>query len=238
MVFRIQYRRPNHHSPPTASEIRQVARVTVDIFASHNIPCCLFGGAACALYGTTRTPGDVDLVVFTKSHTQEELKRLLESKNSSFYTVAAKTPGATYRVLWYRIPGTTTFGGLPKLCKVDILVPPTLNIPWVPPERIERIDGIPVMPILPLLLLKLQGWEDHTEAHQTHLRLKQTDDVRDIKELRRIAARRGIDLQTTKPESWMSSALLDQARVRLGKVEAAETALDSLSSIFNNSLTF
>ena len=86
--------------PVTLDEIYDVAEQAVDIFRSHDLHTCLFGSAACSLYGVNRTPNvssgfphgvrdllaellgvlmrlmqDVDLVVLTKNYDQEELKQ-------------------------------------------------------------------------------------------------------------------------------------------------------------------
>jgi hypothetical protein len=100
----------------------------------------------------------VDLVVQTDLYTQERLKALLVTANPDFYLVAAKTPGATYRVLWCRLTGYR------RSCKVDILLPGIMNIPRVPRELIKRVQNLPVMPLAGILLLKLQAWEDHRNA--------------------------------------------------------------------------
>ncbi len=40
----------------TLEEIYEVSKKAVDIFRSYGLKCCLFGSAACALYGVERTP--------------------------------------------------------------------------------------------------------------------------------------------------------------------------------------
>ena len=43
-------------SSPTAEEIRTVARKAVTALTSQGLSCCLFGSAACLLYGNGRAP--------------------------------------------------------------------------------------------------------------------------------------------------------------------------------------
>ncbi|KAI0095210.1 hypothetical protein BDY19DRAFT_988973 [Irpex rosettiformis] len=129
------------------------ARKAIDAFAyEYGLKCCLVGGAACQLYGATRTPSDVDLVVLTTAYDQERLKALLVERDTTFYLSPAKTFGATYKVLWARLG----YSFLPcDSCKVDVLIPGIMNIPDVPNQRIVTIDRFPVMPIIPLLSSRL-----------------------------------------------------------------------------------
>ncbi|KAH9919569.1 uncharacterized protein B0H18DRAFT_879914 [Fomitopsis serialis] len=201
--------------PPTYPEICAVSREAVSIYTRHGYSCCLFGSTACALYGTTRTPNDVDLVVFVDELDTERLKRLLPQANSSFYLVDAKDPAATYKVLWYKLPRIR--GEAERRCKVDILIPglvTTLNIPPVPPAYIESRDGIPVLPILPLLLLKLQGWDDHRNHTEGYMRAKQGSDVKDIRELLDIARRVGAELRNENVQ-WLPYEHIRKAQDRL-----------------------
>lgn len=174
--------------PATTAEIYDISRRAVAIFARSGLTCCLTGGTACALYGTTRRPNDVDLIVLTHQHQQERLKQLLVCADSDFYTVAAKDPLATYRVLWCRLPGSSVHW---RRCKVDILVPGVMNIPDIPRADALTISGLPVMPLVLLLCLKLQSWADHRAAVRYYLVQKQHDDVRDIGELLVIMESRG-----------------------------------------------
>lgn len=187
-------------------EIRLVARKAVDIFASHGLVSCLFGSAACALYGCSRIPNDVDIIVMTKSHAQEELKQLLvQHPKSDFYIRPSRRIGATYVIVYCNL-------GEERFCKLDVLIPGILNIPNVAPERIVHIDGLPVLPFMLLLLMKLQGWSDHRAAGRTDMWEKQYVDVRDINQMLGIAATRGEDVNR---ETWLPKEFLDMARARV-----------------------
>lgn len=41
---------------PTNSQVLDIARKAIDIFAKHGLKCCLTGGVASQLYGVSRTP--------------------------------------------------------------------------------------------------------------------------------------------------------------------------------------
>jgi hypothetical protein len=152
-------------------------------------------------------------VVLTTSYTQENLKRILERANSSFRTVAAKTPGATYRVLWYQSSPSSYYS---RKCKVDLLQPGIMNIPSVPTEAIIHRSGLPLMPFLPLLLLKLQAWEDHGASLKYYMREKQPTDVRDIDELLRIAVR-DTTIKIDKVAAWISDVFISEGQRRVTK---------------------
>ncbi|KAH8102674.1 hypothetical protein BXZ70DRAFT_799381 [Cristinia sonorae] len=190
------------------SELHLVARKAVDIFASHGLVCCLFGSFACALYGCSRPPNDVDIVVMTGTHTQEELKQLLvRHPSSDFYLRPSRRIGATYTIAYCSL-------GEERFCKIDVLIPGVLNIPRVPSERITNIRDLPVLPFMALLLMKLQGWSDHRASARSDMWEKQYVDVRDINQMLGIAAVRDEDVNR---ETWLPPEFLDAARARVGR---------------------
>ncbi|RPD60579.1 hypothetical protein L226DRAFT_545097 [Lentinus tigrinus ALCF2SS1-7] len=205
---------------PTTSQILDIARKAIDIFAKHGLKCCLTGGAASLLYGVSRTPSDVDLVVLTTAYGQETLKEMLVRADPQFYLVPSKTYLATYKVLWYRLTAgsyayTKTHIRAMYDCKVDILVPEgDMNIPNVPQEHIVMLSGLPVMPLILQLLLKLQAWADHRVATRSDLQAKQYVDIRDIDALLAIAVRVGA---RAKDASWLPQQHFSKARERLSR---------------------
>ncbi|KAH7091841.1 hypothetical protein BKA62DRAFT_723710 [Auriculariales sp. MPI-PUGE-AT-0066] len=173
--------------PPSASEIKQAADDVVKTLRAICGEGSFFfvGSFACQLYGkfvapydrTMRSPNDLDVVVSTAGWNQEELKRRMVAHNSSFFTVAAKTPGATYRVLKYHCDEGTglyssygRYSRYSRVVKVDVLIANvTLDIPSVPARRIREINGYPVSPLALLILLRLQAWDHHRVAIVRHL---------------------------------------------------------------------
>ncbi|KAI0260066.1 hypothetical protein BC834DRAFT_902796 [Gloeopeniophorella convolvens] len=84
------------------------------------------------------------MVVMSTTHTQEALKILLCAADDSFFRVPSTNPRNTYTVLRCHTRNRRT------RCKVDILVPPLLNIPLIPAEKVEwdGPSGVPVMPVV------------------------------------------------------------------------------------------
>ncbi|KAJ7754185.1 hypothetical protein DFH07DRAFT_886418 [Mycena maculata] len=198
-------------SSPRLDEVERVAHATVAALLRAGIKSCMVGGMACSIYGNERVPSDVDIVCLTETHTQADLKAILVSADSNFYTIASKDPFATYRVLWYRLLGYR------RSCKVDVLLPGIMNIPSVPIPRIayrrSRSD-LPLMPFLPLLLLKLQAWMDHRESPKIYFRTKQVVDARDIEDLLELAVSKyGIDLK--KDGKWLPDSFIQAAVKRV-----------------------
>jgi len=182
-------------SHPTKQEFRAIARKAVDIFQRNGLTTCLFGGAACEMYGCTRTPNDVDLIVMTTSHTTESLKNILVlGGGGDFYLRPSKKIGATYKILYCKIPSSFSTSHYSRSSKVDILIPGILNIPLLSSTVIVRIDGLPVLPFFALLMLKVQGWSDHRKSDRSDYRLKQHQDVADVNQLLALGQRRGEDL--------------------------------------------
>ncbi|KAJ4470243.1 hypothetical protein J3R30DRAFT_3301493 [Lentinula aciculospora] len=175
----------------TAYELDTATQATIAALESLNLQCYLVGSVACSAYGMSRTPNDIDMVVLHLDYTQEQLKDLLVQKDHRFYLIASKDPLATYRVLWFRLSGYR------RSCKVDLLLPGIMNIPYwryslnvvliSSPSSTYSSADYPLMPFLSLLLLKLQAWQDHGESPKMFMQQKQPTDVQDIKELLQLA---------------------------------------------------
>ncbi|KAG6874740.1 hypothetical protein C0992_006760 [Termitomyces sp. T32_za158] len=157
-------------------DIREAARATVAAFSKYGLKSCLFGSAACAIYGTlNREPNvrtlppfsllqivimelnqDVDIVVLSELPVDlEDIKQRIITSDSRFFLRMNRSN--TYKDLWFRVSSD-------KECKVDILIPGRLCIPNIPISKISYIkpfQDIPVVPLMVLLLLKLSGWTDH-----------------------------------------------------------------------------
>ncbi|KAJ7597900.1 hypothetical protein C8J56DRAFT_1042071 [Mycena floridula] len=199
--------------PLNEEEIYKAARAAVSALKANNLTCCVFGSAACSLYGTTRVPHDVDIVVLTALN-PERIKELIVASDPNFRLVPARDRRNNWKVMWYRLKSR---GG--RECKVDILipnVPSALNIPLPPPTKIlffDEIPGIPVLPLLPLLILKLQGWSDHRAATEQRYKKKQFTDVEDLDEL--------LDFAVADPdyrlwrEDWMPDWFVAKAKERV-----------------------
>ncbi|KAG5735619.1 hypothetical protein E4T56_gene6942 [Termitomyces sp. T112] len=164
-------------------DIRKAARAAVAALNEHGLDSCLFGSAACAIYGTeNREPNDVDIIVISEMD-PEEIKELILQSDDRFYLVPSANPRNTYQVLWFTVSSR-------KRCKVDILIPGLLSVPKIPVRKISYIEpfqDIPVVPFLVLLLLKLRGWTDHRVDHRQHMRDKVEVDEEDIEELLELA---------------------------------------------------
>ena len=185
----------------TRKEIRQVARRTIEKLEEGGYKCCVFGSAACSIWGMDRVPNvghfyltligtdliltrqDVDIVVFGQKHDAEEIKAYLEDASDRFTLEDARNPKDTYKVLYFNLSYPQR-----KRCKVDILVSgrkSPLHIPRIPETHVAYLNhcDIPVMPFLVLLILKVQGWKDHKKSDKPWHRKKISQDNHDIWEL-------------------------------------------------------
>lgn len=200
---------------PTPEEIRKTARAAVSALEKNNLKACLFGSAACAIYGMeNRVPNDVDLIVLTNTIEQEQIKRLLVSTDNDFFLVPSTNPRANYRVLWYNLDPYKVSDGATR-CKVDVLVPGVLSIPNIPPRLIcfeQTYPDIPLTPFFTLLLLKLRGWWDHLTDHREYMWEKVPFDERDIEELLELAVEEyEVHLQK---ERWLPMWLIEESEER------------------------
>ena len=129
---------------------------------------------------------DIDIVVsaevlgLTAEDIAEEIKERIVEADDRYFLQASRRRNATHRILYCRLPGWRTYG---RQIKVDILVPPTLNLPEIRSHDVVYFDGIPVMPLFDLLVMKLQGWWDHRTSPRDDFRAKESVDVDDIRAL-------------------------------------------------------
>jgi hypothetical protein len=70
-----------------------------------------------------------------------------------------------------------------RCVKIDILVPPNLEIPKILSSNAVLIDAIPVMPLFHLLVMKVKGWRDHSTSSRLDFRANVWADVGDIRAL-------------------------------------------------------
>jgi len=201
--------------PLTAKEIRKAARATISALQMHDLRSCLFGSAACTLYGMkNRIPEDVDVIVLSEKST-DDIKHLLVSTNKKFFLFRSKRSGIL-RLRYRLYPGPR--GSKPRSCKVDILTPGIISIPRIPAHRIvyvERFPDLPLVPFLALLLLKLRGWEDNRESNKRYKRWKQYRDKKDIDELLALAVEEFDSFLHRRRERWMPRWFLLEARARV-----------------------
>jgi hypothetical protein len=120
---------------------------------------------------------DIDIVV-SDDCDSEYIKDTIVRVNERYYLEPSRLPGATYCILYCRLPGWAT--DRTRRVKVDILVPPTLNLPEITASERCHFNNIPVMPIFDLLVMKTQGWLHHCISHRADSQAKERHDVTDI----------------------------------------------------------
>jgi hypothetical protein len=169
----------------------------------------------CSVPYTALTGGlsqDLDILILNTQYDQETIKRMLAIANPAFYTVASKTIGATYRVLWYHPTGWSLSRRADSV-KVDILLPGIMDIPSFSATYIETGNSrrLPAAPFSIVLLLKLQAWSQHRRAIRFYLEVKQHTDARDLETLVPLAAAKGVHIS----ESVLPSSFVEAAKARV-----------------------
>ncbi|TFK70155.1 hypothetical protein BDN72DRAFT_819283 [Pluteus cervinus] len=198
------------HDRLDVKETWEIAQITISILQKAQLVPFLFGSVAGKTYGLSRNPNDVDIVVLTRTHTTAQLKALLVEADSRFYLIRSGDPFATHKILWFRVgelPSNSEGGlrGFSRKCKVDVLIPGDLGIPYMDGQLIVhrmvtsvplgRRTGqsdvlqqpLPVMPLLHLLCFKVQGWFDHRESNKEHFQTRHPADAKDICEMLQFA---------------------------------------------------
>ena len=148
------------------------------------------------------------MVVLTNSFEQETIKEMIVVKDDDFFLVRSKRPGATYRILYYALKPWGAW------CKVDILIPGALNVPFVPINLVVHIQDMPLMPLFAVLLLKLQGWTDHRDSEREDWQEKQYVDVDDIMELLKIIVNNH-PYQIVGHQRWVPHSMILAAQERV-----------------------
>ena len=108
----------------------------------------------------------------------------------------ARTPRSRWRVLYWRT-GSNEDGF--ERFKIDILVPGTLDLPDIHLNYIIKINKFPCAPLTLLLLHKLKAWDDRRHSGRQYQLAKIDGDVRDIRDLLRIANQRGLNVTKSRP---------------------------------------
>ena len=155
---------------------------------------------------------DLDILILNAPYDQETIKRMLTGANPAFYTVASKTIGATYRVLWYHPRGWSLTPHIDSV-KVDILLPGIMDIPSFSASYIDtgNFHRLPAAPFSIVLLLKLQAWSQHRTAAKAYLVAKQYTDASDLETLVSLAAANGVRIS----EAVLPSSFVEAAKARV-----------------------
>ncbi|KAJ2924162.1 hypothetical protein H1R20_g12942, partial [Candolleomyces eurysporus] len=168
-----------------------VVRDVIHLLKELGFECAIFGSTACQLYGNTRMPGNLDVLVLPPAsfaQDQEWIKQQIVNKRPNQFLKLKKgnASGATYHALFYKLARELQvprpFNG-PMHCEVDILLPGLMHLPYLTSPDIIWMDGLPVVPFLTLLLQKLQGWGDHLAGPEPHKFGKHPIDAQDIQGL-------------------------------------------------------
>ncbi|KAG6816468.1 hypothetical protein H0H87_005828 [Tephrocybe sp. NHM501043] len=164
-------------------EVRTLAaEATVAALRDLGYACAIFGSMACRLYGSSRLPNDVDVLVLGPGadQTQESIKDMLVAHSPDrFFLQSARDPAAQYRVLHYR-PSSDPASSQKDIIKIDILLPGVMNLPPLAPSSVVMRSGLPVVPYPVLLLQKLQAWDDHRLSEEERYRKKVPIDAKDL----------------------------------------------------------
>ncbi|KAH9017347.1 hypothetical protein EDB83DRAFT_2571340 [Lactarius deliciosus] len=147
-----------------------------------------------------RDPNDVDIVLWDEGESldPEEVKQFIVHTDDRYFLKPSKRPGATYEILYCRLPGWRTDPDWRRI-KVDILVAPgELGLPKIKSYEQNRIAGIPVMPLFALLIMKTKGWWDHRISSRWDFRAKERADVTDIDALLNRALEEEVSYQVEK----------------------------------------
>ncbi|TFK21032.1 hypothetical protein FA15DRAFT_573689, partial [Coprinopsis marcescibilis] len=162
----------------------------VNTLRKAGLRCAFLGSMGCRLYGNKRLPQELDVLVFPTPDSvtdldSENVKERMVNRNRLFYSMRAADPTTTHHYLFRQIP---QHAALPpnyrrRFCKVEVLVPGEMGLPYLNEKQVNEVEGLPVVPMLVLLLQKLQGWEDHLQCVEVRKVKKHTVDVEDIKDL-------------------------------------------------------
>jgi len=161
---------------------------------------------------------DIDIVVSKETgqgFDAEYIKRIIAGEDDRYYLERSKKRGATHRILYCRLPGWATDDT--RCVKVDILVPPTLNLPLISASETCRISNIPVMPIFDLLVMKVQGWWDHRNSRRADYRAKESADISDVFALLKQAKQENVSYDDEFDEGRHSPEFMSRAGILVNR---------------------
>ncbi|KAK0190127.1 hypothetical protein F5146DRAFT_931472 [Armillaria mellea] len=181
----------------------QAALDATRVLRDSGYSCAIFGSTACYLYGNERRPNDVDILVSSSADAEVVKARMVERLPVHFSLVKAETPGAAYKILWYRYH--QSIGGMivSRQTKVDIVMAGAIMLPFLSSRSTVMKESLPIVPLEVLLLHKLQGWHDHITATEPHKQRKQHTDVMGIRCTLKIV----LQSLTGSERSWARVAL-------------------------------
>jgi hypothetical protein len=164
---------------------------------------------------------DIDVVVSKEEWEEfnaEDIKEGIVEADYRYYLLPSRKRGATHHILYCRLPGWATDNT--RRVKVDILVPPTLNLPTIFAYERRFFDNIPVMPLFDLLIMKTQGWWDHCTSNRADFRAKESNDVSDIFALLKRAKYENVSYVDEANEDRHSPEFMSRARTLMNKFVA------------------
>ena len=161
---------------------------------------------------------DIDIVVSEESWQNldpEDIKETIVEADDRYYLERSRKRGATHHILYCRLPGWAS--DETRRIKIDILVPPSLNLPTISWSETRTVRDIPVMPIFDLLVMKTQGWWDHRDSDRADFRAKEDADVSDIFALLKRAKFEKVSYDDEANESRHSREFMSRARTLVNK---------------------
>ena len=156
---------------------------------------------------------DIDIVVSEapdEHFDPEWIKDMIRRADYRYFLEPSRQPGATYHILYCRLPGWATDPG--RRVKLDILVPPTLGLPKITVSEAIPINGIPVMPVFDLLIMRTQGWWEHRISSRSDFRKKVNNDVSEIFALLQCAMEEGVSYVNEANKRRHSPEFMGRAR--------------------------
>jgi hypothetical protein len=159
---------------------------------------------------------DIDIVVskeFWEYFDAEDIKYIIEVADHRYFREPSRQREATYHILYCRLPGWSTDPR--RRVKVDILVPPTLELPNITVSEAIRIKGIPVMPVFDLLVMRTHGWCERRKLNRFNMKVK--NDVREIFALLELAKEEKVSYVDEADEDRHSQEFMDFARTLASK---------------------
>src|SRR6266404_3314345 len=125
----------------------------------------------------TSATQDIDIVVSSFYHDAESIKETIVGADDRYFLESSRQRNATHMILKCRLPGYHAYD---RWVKVDILVPPDLNIPEISEWERVMIYDIPVMLLFDLLVIRMQGWWHHRNSSRRDFQEKEAADVTDV----------------------------------------------------------
>ncbi|KAF9008330.1 hypothetical protein BDQ17DRAFT_1422405 [Cyathus striatus] len=192
-------------------DIFKAASVASKIIAGNGYKCCMYGRAACFIYGLMdKDPQKIEILVWSPNVVNiEALEKGITESDNNFFLIPSRDPNATRKSLWYSLkPGHLGERNMTNCRRIYMFSHGDFRD--IPEDRIVHAKpyNIPLMPFFSLILMKVDLW------HVLHMRdshgMATTYSGYEVSELLRLAVDR-YHFKVRETDYWIRGSVMEES---------------------------